>query len=105
MRPKIDRKMEEVEEVRSLQRSLADLIIQMRPLDEIRLLLAQGAHINLPVTQGNLNLQQKIVNRLISCWFIDVQLFRRFHPLTLNDDPLLLLRCNKHADVSDRQTR
>lgn len=35
-----------------LQRSLADAIIRMVPLDEIRILLACGAKVNEPVTQG-----------------------------------------------------
>lgn len=35
-----------------LQRSLADAIIRMQPLDEIRILLACGAKVNEPVTQG-----------------------------------------------------
>lgn len=35
-----------------LQRSLADAIIRMLPLDEIRILLACGAKVNEPVTQG-----------------------------------------------------
>lgn len=36
----------------SLQRELADSIIRMVPLDEIRILLACGAKVNEPVTQG-----------------------------------------------------
>lgn len=35
-----------------LQRELADSIIRMVPLDEIRILLACGAKVNEPVTQG-----------------------------------------------------
>ncbi|KAJ8687871.1 hypothetical protein QAD02_023666 [Eretmocerus hayati] len=35
-----------------LQRELADSIIRMQPLDEIRILLACGAKPNEPVTQG-----------------------------------------------------
>lgn len=35
-----------------LQRQLADSIIRMQPLDEIRILLATGAKPNLPVTQS-----------------------------------------------------
>lgn len=35
-----------------LQRALADAIIRMLPLDEIRILLACGAKVNEPVTQG-----------------------------------------------------
>ncbi|KAL0277342.1 UNVERIFIED_CONTAM: hypothetical protein PYX00_004671 [Menopon gallinae] len=38
--------------VNPLQRELADCIIRMRPLDEIRILLACGAKPNEPVTQG-----------------------------------------------------
>ncbi|CAH0404407.1 unnamed protein product [Chilo suppressalis] len=37
---------------KSLQRELADSIIRMVPLDEIRILLACGAKVNEPVTQG-----------------------------------------------------
>ncbi|CAK1546492.1 unnamed protein product [Leptosia nina] len=37
---------------KSLQRELADSIIRMAPLDEIRILLACGAKVNEPVTQG-----------------------------------------------------
>lgn len=36
----------------SLQRELADSIIRLRPLDELRILLACGAKPNDPVTQG-----------------------------------------------------
>lgn len=35
-----------------LQRELADSIIRQAPLDEIRILLACGAKVNEPVTQG-----------------------------------------------------
>ncbi|XP_075988671.1 uncharacterized protein LOC142984767 isoform X2 [Anticarsia gemmatalis] len=37
---------------KSMQRELADSIIRMVPLDEIRILLACGAKVNEPVTQG-----------------------------------------------------
>lgn len=39
--------------LQSLQRELADCIIRGAPLDEIRILLACGAKVNEPVTQGN----------------------------------------------------
>ncbi|KAI8433455.1 hypothetical protein MSG28_015490 [Choristoneura fumiferana] len=42
----------EVRSGKSLQRELADSIIRMVPLDEIRILLACGAKVNEPVTQG-----------------------------------------------------
>ncbi|KAL4712225.1 hypothetical protein ACJJTC_011086 [Scirpophaga incertulas] len=42
----------EVLSEKSLQRELADSIIRMVPLDEIRILLACGAKVNEPVTQG-----------------------------------------------------
>ncbi|XP_059046801.1 ankyrin-3-like [Achroia grisella] len=42
----------EVISEKSLQRELADSIIRMVPLDEIRILLACGAKVNEPVTQG-----------------------------------------------------
>ncbi|XP_063392385.1 ankyrin-3-like [Cydia fagiglandana] len=42
----------EVRTGKSLQRELADSIIRMVPLDEIRILLACGAKVNEPVTQG-----------------------------------------------------
>lgn len=42
----------EADELKGLQRKLANSITHMRPLDEIRLLLAQGARINLPITEG-----------------------------------------------------
>lgn len=35
-----------------LQRQLADSIVKMVPLDDIRILLATGAKVNEPVTQG-----------------------------------------------------
>ena len=38
--------------LRALQRELADSIIRRAPLDEIRILLACGAKVNEPVTQG-----------------------------------------------------
>lgn len=38
--------------VRALQRELADCIIRRAPLDELRILLACGAKVNEPVTQG-----------------------------------------------------
>ncbi|KAH9402955.1 hypothetical protein TYRP_015719, partial [Tyrophagus putrescentiae] len=38
--------------VRALQRELADSIIRRAPLDELRILLACGAKVNEPVTQG-----------------------------------------------------
>ena len=38
--------------VQTLQRELADSIIRCAPLDEIRILLACGARVNEPVTQG-----------------------------------------------------
>lgn len=37
----------------NMQRALADAIVQCASLDEIRILLACGAKINDPVTQGN----------------------------------------------------
>lgn len=40
------------EGVDPIQRSLADAIIRMTPMDEIRILLACGAKVNDPVTQG-----------------------------------------------------
>lgn len=39
-------------DINPLQRSLADAIVRMQPLDEIRILLACGAKVNEPVTQG-----------------------------------------------------
>lgn len=42
----------ECEEANPLQRDLADSIILMVPLDDIRILLACGAKVNEPVTQG-----------------------------------------------------
>lgn len=36
----------------NLQRALADAIVTMAPLDEIRILLACGAKVNEVVTQG-----------------------------------------------------
>lgn len=36
----------------TLQRELADSIIRCAPLDELRILLACGARVNEPVTQG-----------------------------------------------------
>lgn len=38
--------------LRALQRELADSIIRRAPLDEIRILLACGAKVNVPITQG-----------------------------------------------------
>ena len=37
---------------RALQRELADSIIRRAPMDEIRILLACGAKVNDPITQG-----------------------------------------------------
>ena len=38
--------------LQTLQRELADSIIRCAPLDDIRILLACGAKVNEPVTQG-----------------------------------------------------
>lgn len=38
--------------INPLQRQLADSIVKMVPLDDIRILLATGAKVNEPVTQG-----------------------------------------------------
>lgn len=46
-----------------LQRELADSIIRMVPLDEIRILLACGAKVNEPVTQGLMPLHYAIWQR------------------------------------------
>jgi ankyrin repeat protein len=46
-----------------LQRELADSIIRMVPLDEIRILLACGAKVNEPVTQGLMPLHYAVWQR------------------------------------------
>ncbi|XP_049824534.1 putative ankyrin repeat protein RF_0381 isoform X2 [Aethina tumida] len=46
-----------------LQRELADSIIRMAPLDEIRILLACGAKVNEPVTQGLMPLHYAVWQR------------------------------------------
>lgn len=46
-----------------LQRELADSIIRLQPLDEIRILLACGAKANEPVTQGLMPLHYAVWQR------------------------------------------
>jgi len=46
------RKMPALPCIQTLQRELADSIIRCAPLDDIRILLACGAKVNEPVTQG-----------------------------------------------------
>lgn len=48
-----------------LQRSLADAIIRMAQMDEIRIILACGAKVNEPVTQGLLPLHYAVWQRNI----------------------------------------
>jgi hypothetical protein len=48
-----------------LQRELADSIIRMEPLDELRILIACGAKANEPVTQGLRPLHYAVWQRYI----------------------------------------
>lgn len=48
-----------------MQRSLADAIIRMAQMDEVRIILACGAKVNEPVTQGLLPLHYAVWQRNI----------------------------------------
>lgn len=51
----------------SLQRQLADLIANKANLNEIRLVIAQGAKVNLPVVQGKpIRFLQVVFEQLLS---------------------------------------
>ncbi|GAB6022717.1 hypothetical protein CHUAL_006813 [Chamberlinius hualienensis] len=57
--------MPQVASTPNLQRELADCIIRLAPLDEIRILLACGAKVNDPVTQGLRPLHYAVYQRYI----------------------------------------
>lgn len=50
-----------------LQRQLSNLIERLAHLNEIRLLIAQGAKVNLPITLGKVTIEySRILNIIIS---------------------------------------
>ncbi|RWS07426.1 ankyrin repeat and SOCS box protein 3-like protein [Dinothrombium tinctorium] len=53
--------------LQTLQRELADCIIRCAPLDDIRILLACGAKVNEPVTQGLRPLHYAVYQQYYEC--------------------------------------
>ncbi|XP_074594547.1 uncharacterized protein LOC141849929 [Brevipalpus obovatus] len=59
--------MPSLSSVQTLQRELADSIIRCAPLDDIRILLACGARVNEPVTQGLRPLHYAVYQKYVDC--------------------------------------